>query len=190
MDNQGMFYFGHSCSQAFTQSSRVTISSSLKLASQPHKLKLCLIIPSHHGIGFGSLIYQTKQKTFYGEQPVMHCLQVQNWFRNASSTIQCALYAQVTVRMFYTLCGPIRHCHKCGKKTRNGALDKLQGIPISHNLSSRYWTQHAMWNYSLQSCGQSSSEETNSDFHHWGSLWTRLCRPQLPHSWSFGKHKH
>ena len=151
MDNQGMFYFGHSCSQAFTQSSRVTISSSLKLAPQPHKLKLCLIILSHHGIGFGSLIYQTKQKTFYGEQPIniMHCLQVQNWFRNASSTIQSARYAQVTVRMFYMLCGPIRHCHKCGKKTCNGALDKLQGISISHSFSSLYWTQHAMWNYSL-----------------------------------------
>ena len=73
----------------------------------------------------------------------MHCLQVLSWFGDASSTIQFVLYAQVTMRMFYTL------CHKCGKKIRNGALDKLQGISISHSFSSLYWTQHAMWNYSL-----------------------------------------
>ncbi|KAF3967835.1 hypothetical protein CMV_008209 [Castanea mollissima] len=75
----------------------------------------------------------------------MHYPQVQSWSGDASSTIQSALYAQVTVRMFYMPCGPVRLCHKCGKKIRNGALDKLQ-------------------------------EETNSDFHHRGSLWTRLCR--------------
>ena len=94
VDNQGMFSFGHSCSQAFIQSSRVTISSSLKLAPQPHKPKLYLIIPSHHGIRFESLICQTNKKTFYGEQPVMHYLYVQNQFRDASSTIQSALYSQ------------------------------------------------------------------------------------------------
>ena len=80
------------------------------------------------------------------------------------------------VRMFYTLCGLVQLCHKCGKKIHNGALDKLQGITISLNFSLRYWTWHAMWNYSLQSHGQSGSEETNLDFHLRGSLWTRLCR--------------
>ena len=52
--------FWHLSSQVYTQSSRVTISSSLKLASVPQKLKLYLIILSHHGIEFGSLICQTK----------------------------------------------------------------------------------------------------------------------------------
>ena len=120
----------------------------------------------------------------------MHYLQVQNWFRDASSTIQSTPYAQVTVRMLYMLCGPVLLCHKCGKKIRNGVSDKLQGIPISHNCSSQYWTQLAMSNYSLQSHGQSGSEETNSDFHHQGSLWIRLYKQQLTQSWSFGKRKH
>ena len=96
----------------------------------------------------------------------MHCLQVLSWFGDASSTIQYAHYAQVIVRMLYTLYGPVRLCHKCGKKICNGVSDKLQGILISHNYSSRYWTQLAMSNYSLKSHGQSGSEETNSYFHH------------------------
>ena len=114
-----------------------------------------------------------KIKKIYGEQPVMHCPQVQNWFGDATSTIQPTPYAQVTVKMLYTLCGPVRLCHKCGKEIRNGVSNKRQGIPISHNCFSRYWTQHAMWNNSLQSHGQSGSEETKSDLHHRGSLWTK-----------------
>ena len=95
----------------------------------------------------------------------MHCLQVQNWFEDTSSMIQSTLYAQVTVKMFYTLCGPVRRCHKCGKKIRNGVSDELQGILISHICSSRYWTQHATWSFSLQSHGQSGLEEINSNFY-------------------------
>nr|POE49891.1 hypothetical protein CFP56_64314 [Quercus suber]POE56070.1 hypothetical protein CFP56_75282 [Quercus suber] len=112
----------------------------------------------------------------------MHYPQVQSWFGDASSTIQSAPYAQVTVRMLYTLCGSVRLCHKRGKKICNGVSDKLQGILISVNCFSRYWTQLAMSNYSLQPRGQSGSEETNSNFHHHGSLWIKSCRQQLTQS--------
>ena len=79
-----------------------------------------------------------KIKIFYGEQPVMHCPQVQNWFGNASSMIQSALSAQVTVRMSYTLCGPVRDRHKSGKKIRNGASGKPRGIRILYSFSAPY----------------------------------------------------